>query len=92
MNIPPFAHTDRQEYVSKKRSERWHEIKDTPGVDFKVMNKGKHYEFRGNLSTPEARNLSPEDIALIVDEGCHVAFGGGCVKYYDVFQGWIYTD
>ena len=85
------------EEAMKKRASRYDEIKHLAG-EFKInrIPGYAHYRFEASTDNAEAKLLSAEDVALIVDGG-NLCFGGrGFTKREagdkTIFSGIVHTD
>jgi len=92
MIINGWAYTSKEKETSEQYKARHAEIKDLwPHLNMKKSPQYGHTKFSGELTTPEAQELSELDLALIADHG-NLCFGGECTKSGNKFWGSYNVD
>ena len=92
MQIQGYAFTPNEVAIMRQHQQRYAEIRHL--AESLRINKRSEYgrvHFEGELTTPEAKQLTELDLALIADYG-NLCFGGSCKIRGDRFVGSYSTD
>lgn len=92
MQIQGYAFTPNEVAVIRQYQQRYAEISHlAESLRIKKRSDYGRTSFEGELTTPEAKQLTELDLALIADNG-NLCFGGSCKIQGDRFVGSYCTD